>query len=80
MHFFTSISTRSPILIGWHAPVDPSAQKSFSGICLSFQEELAAPALQGKNTVVCSPTGSGKTRVALLVIKNHLETSPPEGK
>lgn len=35
----------------------------------SYQLELAAPSLEGKNSVIVAPTGSGKTHVALYIIK-----------
>jgi len=44
-----------------------------------YQKELAAPGLDGQNYVVCSPTGTGKTLVASMVISNHLEKKP-DGK
>nr|XP_014715671.1 interferon-induced helicase C domain-containing protein 1 isoform X2 [Equus asinus] len=46
-----------------------------------YQMEVAQPALEGKNVIICLPTGSGKTRVAVYVTKDHLhkkkETSEP---
>uniref|UniRef100_A0A8C5MRW6 RNA helicase n=1 Tax=Leptobrachium leishanense TaxID=445787 RepID=A0A8C5MRW6_9ANUR len=44
-----------------------------------YQEELAQPAYKGKNTIICAPTGSGKTFVALSICERHLK-SMPEGK
>ncbi|XP_053407040.1 antiviral innate immune response receptor RIG-I-like isoform X2 [Mercenaria mercenaria] len=40
-----------------------------------FQLELAEKALAGKNTIICAPTGSGKTWVALYIIDRHLRSS-----
>ncbi|XP_058520546.1 interferon-induced helicase C domain-containing protein 1 isoform X2 [Ochotona princeps] len=39
----------------------------------SYQMEVAQPALEGKNVIICLPTGSGKTRVAVYIAKNHLD-------
>ncbi|XP_006190152.1 interferon-induced helicase C domain-containing protein 1 [Camelus ferus] len=38
-----------------------------------YQLEVAQPALEGKNIIICLPTGSGKTRVAVYVTKDHLD-------
>jgi superfamily II DNA or RNA helicase len=35
----------------------------------SYQVELAGPGKAGKNSIVCAPTGSGKTHVALAITK-----------
>lgn len=39
----------------------------------SYQEEVARPALLGENVIICLPTGSGKTRVAVYITKEHLD-------
>ncbi|XP_053141257.1 interferon-induced helicase C domain-containing protein 1 [Hemicordylus capensis] len=38
-----------------------------------YQMEVAKPALEGKNIILCLPTGSGKTRVAVYIAKDHLD-------
>ncbi|NXD05267.1 DDX58 helicase, partial [Certhia familiaris] len=42
----------------------------------SYQIELAQPAIDGKNTLICAPTGSGKTFVALMICEHHLQNVP----
>ena len=39
-----------------------------------YQKELAAPAIEGKNTIICAPTNSGKTYVAIEIAKQHLDS------
>ena len=39
-----------------------------------YQKELAEPAIQGKNTIICAPTNSGKTYVAIEITKRHLDS------
>ncbi|XP_041523285.1 antiviral innate immune response receptor RIG-I [Microtus oregoni] len=46
----------------------------------NYQLELALPAEKGKNTIICAPTGCGKTFVSLLICEHHLKTSPHGGK
>ncbi|XP_015744447.1 probable ATP-dependent RNA helicase DDX58 [Python bivittatus] len=48
----------------------------------SYQIELAEPALNGKNTMICAPTGSGKTFVSIMICEHHLCNRPAgqEGK
>ncbi|XP_061926521.1 interferon-induced helicase C domain-containing protein 1-like [Entelurus aequoreus] len=45
-----------------------------------YQEEVAQPALEGKNIIICLPTGSGKTRVAVFIAAQHLGRRTKEGK
>ena len=45
-----------------------------------YQWELALPGLGELNYIVCAPTGSGKTRVAGLVISEHLKRQKGRGK
>uniref|UniRef100_A0A4W6FZQ0 RNA helicase n=1 Tax=Lates calcarifer TaxID=8187 RepID=A0A4W6FZQ0_LATCA len=45
-----------------------------------YQEEVARPALEGKNIIICLPTGSGKTRVAVYITKKHLDGRRAEGQ
>ncbi|NXP86073.1 DDX58 helicase, partial [Passerina amoena] len=42
----------------------------------SYQIELAQPAFDGKNTLICAPTGSGKTFVALMICEHHFQNVP----
>uniref|UniRef100_A0A3B3ZSR4 RNA helicase n=1 Tax=Periophthalmus magnuspinnatus TaxID=409849 RepID=A0A3B3ZSR4_9GOBI len=52
----------------------------FGGIVLrDYQMEVARPALEGKNIIVCLPTGSGKTRVAVYITKEHLDQRKKQG-
>ena len=38
----------------------------------NYQWELAQPGLNGENYIFCAPTGSGKTLIAAIIIKDHL--------
>uniref|UniRef100_A0A8C5SZI1 RNA helicase n=1 Tax=Laticauda laticaudata TaxID=8630 RepID=A0A8C5SZI1_LATLA len=42
----------------------------------SYQIELAEPALNGKHTMICAPTGSGKTFVSIMICEHHLRNRP----
>lgn len=45
-----------------------------------YQMEVARPALEEKNIIICLPTGSGKTRVAVYITKEHLERKKQMGR
>ncbi|XP_032423774.1 interferon-induced helicase C domain-containing protein 1 isoform X1 [Xiphophorus hellerii] len=45
-----------------------------------YQMEVARPALEGENIIICLPTGSGKTRVAVYITQKHLDSRKAEGK
>ncbi|XP_061579566.1 interferon-induced helicase C domain-containing protein 1 [Cololabis saira] len=45
-----------------------------------YQMEVVTPALEGKNIIICLPTGRGKTRAAVYVTKKHLDGRRAEGK
>ncbi|KAJ7406721.1 putative ATP-dependent RNA helicase DDX58 [Pitangus sulphuratus] len=54
----------------WPSPVyEPKKART-------YQIELAQPAINGKNTLICAPTGSGKTFVSLLICEHHLQNLP----
>ncbi|KAG8130481.1 putative Retinoic acid inducible protein [Naja naja] len=42
----------------------------------SYQIELAEPAVNGKHTMICAPTGSGKTFVSIMICEHHLSHRP----
>ena len=39
----------------------------------TYQRELAFPAFEGRNTIICAPTNSGKTYVAIAIARAHLK-------
>uniref|UniRef100_A0A673FTJ6 RNA helicase n=1 Tax=Sinocyclocheilus rhinocerous TaxID=307959 RepID=A0A673FTJ6_9TELE len=60
---------------------DPSGTESKRNIVLrDYQMEVARPALEEKNIIICLPTGSGKTRVAVYITKEHLERKKQTGQ
>ncbi|XP_061487966.1 antiviral innate immune response receptor RIG-I [Rhineura floridana] len=63
------------------SPCSPSPGASQRSIYVpkearSYQTELAQPALNGKHTIICAPTGSGKTFVSIMICDHHLRTMP----
>ncbi|KAH0628367.1 hypothetical protein JD844_009437, partial [Phrynosoma platyrhinos] len=46
----------------------------------NYQKEIALPALSGKHTIICAPTGSGKTFVSIMICDHHLRNMPPGKK
>ncbi|MGH0168454.1 UNVERIFIED_CONTAM: hypothetical protein FKN15_054721 [Acipenser sinensis] len=46
----------------------------------AYQEELALPALESRNTIICAPTGSGKTIIAVEICWQHLRQGTEESK
>lgn len=45
-----------------------------------YQNELVVHAKKGRNTIICAPTGCGKTLVATDIILNHLRSHRAEKK
>ncbi|KAI4896413.1 hypothetical protein NFI96_031512 [Prochilodus magdalenae] len=45
-----------------------------------YQKELASAAFSGENTIICAPTGCGKTIVALAICEHHLKKFPGKAK
>ncbi|XP_030637660.1 interferon-induced helicase C domain-containing protein 1-like [Chanos chanos] len=66
---------------GGHGAADgAAADAGEADIALwDYQMEVAKPALQGKNVIISLPTGSGKTRVALHITKDHLDHRKQQG-
>uniref|UniRef100_A0A915CV43 Helicase ATP-binding domain-containing protein n=1 Tax=Ditylenchus dipsaci TaxID=166011 RepID=A0A915CV43_9BILA len=49
-------------------------------VLYTYQSELVSHARNGRNTIICAPTGSGKTIVATDIMLHHLENMKREGK
>ncbi|KAF4078406.1 hypothetical protein AMELA_G00198820 [Ameiurus melas] len=45
-----------------------------------YQKELATAAYNGLNTIICAPTGCGKTIVAVDICEHHLKKYPQNAK
>lgn len=58
---------------GAHSAGESRGQESADISLRDYQMDVAKPALEGKNIIICLPTGMGKTRVAVYVTKKHLD-------
>ncbi|KAF4096228.1 probable ATP-dependent RNA helicase DDX58 [Onychostoma macrolepis] len=56
------------------------AERSGERKLREYQKELTATADQGQNTIICAPTGCGKTIVALAISEYHLKQFPERAK
>lgn len=59
---------------------DPSEERKRDIVLRDYQMEVARPALEEKNIIICLPTGSGKTRVAVYITEKHLERRKQMGQ
>uniref|UniRef100_A0A4W5JW87 RNA helicase n=1 Tax=Hucho hucho TaxID=62062 RepID=A0A4W5JW87_9TELE len=78
---FKELTGESPgdNLIGCVAAAAESPPKAVI-VLRDYQMAVARPALEGKNIIICLPTGSGKTRVAVYITKEHLDSRRKEGR
>uniref|UniRef100_A0A8C7ZD09 RNA helicase n=1 Tax=Oryzias sinensis TaxID=183150 RepID=A0A8C7ZD09_9TELE len=80
-HQFNLCHVKSERKINASAAVgEPSSPEKAEISLWDYQMEVAKPALEGKNIIICLPTGSGKTRVAVYITKEHLDLRRAEGK
>uniref|UniRef100_A0A7N6FLH4 RNA helicase n=1 Tax=Anabas testudineus TaxID=64144 RepID=A0A7N6FLH4_ANATE len=78
---FFCLSEPLPCITDGADPIAEAGGPDKANIVLrDYQEDVARPALEGKNIIICLPTGSGKTRVAVYITKQHLDSRRAEGR
>lgn len=78
-----SVRLSEPLLCiadGTHSVAAAKGPEKADIVLRAYQADVARPALEGKNIIICLPTGSGKTRVAVYITKKHLDNRRAEGQ
>ncbi|XP_010730514.3 interferon-induced helicase C domain-containing protein 1 isoform X1 [Larimichthys crocea] len=84
---YKGVSTESGKLPDNLEPAQPDVAESVATarsqekaeiVLRDYQTDVARPALEGKNIIICLPTGRGKTRVAVYITKKHLDNRRAE--
>ncbi|XP_033726810.1 probable ATP-dependent RNA helicase DDX58 [Pecten maximus] len=56
--------------------IDTGRDSNGNIILRDYQREIAEDGLRGDNSIIWAGTGSGKTRVAVYIMKGHLDNNP----